>query len=161
MSDEGFQDPAPPPDATERLKGTTMVGQNCLILWSGEEGEWPAKEATPATETEKAQKAKPPQRYLECSVWTLDRAGVVAHADDVRISWWRVVPDLEQNRHKYLCARPTKDTDNSIILAKVTDGDVRAAAARLVEELIAGKVTDSLGGEVEPGTEPFTDDEVM
>ncbi len=151
---EGFNDPAPPPDPEERLRASDLVGKACLILPTGT-GMWPAKEATVATADAPAQKAQGERPYVEATVYTLDRAGVTAHEEGLRVSWWRTIDDLTANIGTYVLATPKKEADNSIVLAKVSDEKVRAAAAVVVEERKSARVAADLGGEVDPEEAAF------
>jgi hypothetical protein len=74
-----------------------------------------------------------PWTYVECEVATLDRQGVVERYEDVRISWKRVLPQLEERKGQWLAVKAI-DTGEGIILAGL-EGQELAIAERVVDEL--------------------------
>ena len=74
-----------------------------------------------------------PWVYHECAVVTLDRQGIVDQYDDVRISWVRVLPQLEASKGQWLAVKPY-DTGEGIVLVGL-EGQELAVAARVVDEL--------------------------
>lgn len=127
-----FVDPPAPPEVgeTTSLRAKDLKGQVCIFQPVGE-GEWPAK---PATESKPAQS---PQPYIECSVWTLDRAGIVQHQDGVRVSWWRAVGQLREMMGQYIAARVVEQDDRSVVLVAL-EGAARDVAETAIKEITAG-----------------------
>lgn len=155
MSDEGFSDPPPAPEGGSNMRAADLVGLFCLFRPTGE-GMWPAKEAKPATEDSPAQKAQEASRYIECDVWTFDRAGETGRGSGVRIGWWKAVAQLDAvTPGDFLGACPKTQPGSKAVELLTLEGDARKAAAKLVGEIRAAEAVGSLGGEVEPGTEVF------
>jgi hypothetical protein len=138
-----FVDPAPPAEGMAMMKAADLVNKVCLFR-PVEVGEWPAK---PAADGKKAQAA---QKYIECDVWVLDRAGVLEEGTGVRVAWYRCVDDLEAKMGQFVGGKPVKeDGTNSIILVPL-EGAARDVAAQVVTDLAAAPVADE-----SDGTEPF------
>jgi hypothetical protein len=75
-----------------------------------------------------------PWRFAECAVWLLDREGVERHEEGVRISWKRVLPQLEDRYGQYVMCRP-KELDGGAVVLVGLEGDAREVAERVVGEL--------------------------
>jgi hypothetical protein len=73
--------------------------------------------------------------YIECDVWLLDRSGVERHEEDVRISWKRVMPQLDGKFGQYVLCRP-KETEGGGVVLVGLDGEARKDAERIVDELL-------------------------
>jgi hypothetical protein len=86
-----------------------------------------------------------PWVYVECEVVTLDRQGIVEHADGVRVSWVRVLPQLEGARDQWVAARPV-DTGEGIVLEPLS-GAARDVAERVADELDRPSGQHELGGD--------------
>jgi hypothetical protein len=74
-----------------------------------------------------------PWKYVECTVVTLDRQGIVEQYDDVRISWVRTQQQLEASKGQWLAVKPV-DTGEGVVLVGL-EGQELAIAERVVGEL--------------------------
>jgi hypothetical protein len=74
-----------------------------------------------------------PWKYVECTIVTLDRQGIVERYDDVRISWVRTQQQLEASKGQWLAVKPY-DTGEGIVLVGL-EGQELAIAERVVDEL--------------------------
>lgn len=156
MSDEGFTDPVPAPEGGGGLRAAELVGQFCLFRVTGE-GMWdakPAQEATADTPAKPAQEAKP---YIECDVWTFDRAGQTGSGTGVRVSWWKAVEQLKAaGIGAFVAARPMTAPGSKAVELVTLEGDARKAATALVADIKTKEAADALGGEEVPeGEEAF------
>ena len=75
-----------------------------------------------------------PWRYAECDVWMLDRSGVERHESGVRISWKRVLPQVEGKFGQYILCKP-KELDGGGVVLVGLEGEAREVAKRVVDEL--------------------------
>jgi hypothetical protein len=75
-----------------------------------------------------------PWVFAECDVWLLDRSGIERHETGVRISWKRVLPQLEDRYGQYVICRP-KELDGGVVVLVGLEGDAREVAERVVSEL--------------------------
>jgi hypothetical protein len=75
--------------------------------------------------------------YVLCAAWELDRSGVVRHEPELRISWKRARPQLEDRIGKYVMCKP-KELDSGGVILVDLDGEQLAVAERVVDELTSG-----------------------
>ncbi len=160
-----FTDPVEPPEGGASMKAADLQNKVCLFRPTGT-GEWPAKEAR-VDEQGKEWKAQGPQPYIECDVWVLDRAGILEEGTGVRVSWWKVVKQLEAVEFgDFVLGMPRKEDDsNAIVLIKTSKDEWREIGARVVKEIdaAAAVVTErepdegapAEGEYAELGEEPF------
>jgi hypothetical protein len=143
-----FSDPVDPPEGGQSMKAADLQNKVCLFRPTGT-GEWPAKEAR-VDEQGKEWKAQGPQPYIECDVWVLDRAGILEEGTGVRVSWWKVVKQLEAVEFgEFVLGMPRKEDDsNAIVLIKTAKDEWRDIGARVVKEIDA---TATVVTEREPG----------
>lgn len=155
MSDDGFSDPPPAPEGAN-MRAADLVGLFCLFRKTGE-GMWPAKPAQEATADSPAKPAQEASPYVECDVWTFDRAGETGKGSGVRIGWWKAVKQLEDlDPGQFRGARPMTLPGSKAVELVTLEGDARKAAAKLVGEIRAAEAVESLGGdEVPDGEEAF------
>lgn len=146
MTDETdtIEDPGEPGEPTTYLKAKDLPGFACIFI-PRTTGEWPAKEEIKDDAGVVTQKKQGPQPYVECTVHTFDRAGLLESSEGVKVSWVRVYPQLEDKTNRYVAARPEKQDDNSIILTPL-DEEHKAVARKIVEDLKAA---------IDPDAEPF------
>ena len=140
-----YSDPPEPPEGGSSMRATELVNKICLFR-PDSLGEWPAKEAELDDEGNVKKKARGPQTYVECSVWVLDRAGIVEEGENVRVSWWKAVEQLKDQLGYYVGGKPTQEPGSNAIYLVALEGDARAVAERIVKELEGGDPD---------GTEPF------
>jgi hypothetical protein len=128
-----LEDPeAPPEPGAATLKAKDLKGHPLLIRPTGM-GEWPARPEG-VDENGQSRKARGPQPYVECEIWTLDRMGIVEHSTGVRVSWWRCVAQLQEKIGHLIAARPVEQDDRSVILERLS-GPAKEAAEKAVAEL--------------------------
>ena len=136
MSDD-LMDPGEPGDASAYLKAKDLVGHPCIFV-PREVGEWPARDEERDEQGNVTQKAQGPQKYVECDVHKLDRAGVVESGTGVKVGWYRVLPQIEDKIGHFVAAMPVQDTatgnGKSIILTRLSD-DMKKVARGVVEAL--------------------------
>jgi len=153
VSDEGFCDPGEPGDLQGAMRAGDLLNKPCLIR-PVSLGEWPAKKAELDEEGNVLKRAQGPSPYYECDVWVLDRAGVVEHGTGVRISWVRVIPQLEDRMGLFVAATPRKLDDNSIVLQPFTDSgkDIARTAIKEIQQTAADEAPEA---PFEPSDETF------
>lgn len=88
--------------------------------------------------------------YVNCSVWVLDRSGVVNSGTNVRVSWWRAREQLRNILGRFVPCRPVEQPDNSVILVPLKE-----EARKVAESVIADLKT----APADPGPEPPSDSE--
>lgn len=140
MSDD-ILDPGEPGDAATSLKAKDLVGHPCIFVPYAT-GRWDDKEAETDDAGNVVKAAEKGGPYVECHVVKLDRAGIVEESDGVRVSWYRVIPQLEDKIGRYIAAMPVQDqaTGNgkSIILTPLSDA-MKTVARDAVAALKAEK----------------------
>jgi hypothetical protein len=72
--------------------------------------------------------------YVECDVVTLDRQGVVGQYEDVRFSWGRTLPQLEERKGQWLACKAI-DTGEGIIFVGL-EGRELETAVRVIGEIV-------------------------
>lgn len=152
-----FADPGEPGDLKGALKAKDLINKPCLFRVTGQ-GMWDPKPAVLNDDGSVKFKAQGPRPYFECDVVVLGMDGIEEHGSDVRISWQRVLPQLE-GRVGWVAARPKEQDDNSVILLAFNEQG-KAKAAELLPEIDAlfGAAAD--GPVYAEGEEPFTEDEI-
>lgn len=151
-----FQDPGEPGELQGALKAKELINKPCLIRVTGA-GEWDAKPAEYNDDGSVKRKAQGPRPYLECDVAVLGMGGIEEHGQGVRISWQRVLPQLE-GKTGWVAARPKEQDDKSIVLLAFNE-DGKAKAAELlpeVEKLFGAPAAEPVPDELaEYDSEPF------
>jgi hypothetical protein len=110
----------PGPAGPEPLRAKEIKNHS-VILKPIKRGEAEGKDGTPWS-------------FAECDVWLLDRSGVARHESGVRISWKRVLPQLEDRYGQYVLCRP-KELDGGGVVLVGLEGEAREVAERVVSEL--------------------------
>ena len=149
-------DPPLAPEGGSNFRATDLKNQPCIIR-GNELGTWPAKAAEYDANGVIVKDAQKESDYVECDVWTLDRAGLLDHHPGVRISWWKAVAQLKDSLGDLVLCRPAQadPASNAISLLPLT-GD-----ARVVAEQVASTIDVAPDGPVpqapayEDGSEPF------
>lgn len=132
MTDENM-DPGPPAEPGEGSLRAKNLKNAVLVLRPQRYGEEPGK-ADPKTGEVK------PWRYVETDVWVLDRAGIVESGTNVRFSWWRAVPQLQDRIGQFIGCKAVEQDDNSVVLVPL-EGEARKVAAQVIADLQAGDDT--------------------
>ena len=149
-------DPPPAPEGGSSLRATDLKNQPCIIRGS-ELGTWPAKPAEYDGEGNVVKKAQKESEYVECEVWTLDRAGLLDHHEGVRISWWKAVDQLKGNLGALVACRPMQvDPNNNAISLEPLTGAARDVAQDVAANLIDNGPANAAPPAYESGEEPFT-----
>lgn len=131
-----LSDPPPAPEGGGSLRAKDLVNKVCLFRPESL-GQWDLKEG----ETK-------PRDYVSCSVWVLDRAGILEESENVRVGWWKAVDQLREKLGEYVGAKPVQEEGSNAIALMPLDGEARTVAERVTAEL-EGQ------GTFEDGTEVF------
>ena len=139
-------DPPEAPEGGGSIRAGDLLNKICLFRPESI-GEWPAREAETDEEGNVTRQASGPKPYVECSVWVLDRAGVIEEGEGVRVSWWKAFEQLKNQIGNYVGANPVKDQGSNAVSLVPLRGEAREVAAKVVSELEAR--------ELEANGEPF------
>lgn len=139
-------DPPEPPEGGNRLNPKDLKNVPMILR--------PTRYDTiPGTKPNDKGEVKP-WTFVECDVWTLDRAGILDQDTDVRFSWWRAVDQLKDQIGLLVACRPVAQEDNSVILAPLT------GAARDIAESVLVQIESEVAAEATPRADPGPQDEV-